>query len=1367
MMVNSNQLVLNPNYNPLDPNSQEYLENPDIEPLLFKVTTTSSVTFACEPGTVALGFHFIYSLEAGIYGTFDLLSLAELDPAGPHYGTYRNDIIICTIEMNGYSIANINTIMADKTEQLFRDLKQIYVGVGSNLEPTTWYESASKPLRRAISPIYPSTKINWMDIGKWKPTLFGYYDLNTPYRHEDTPGNYKTFSIVVYSKPSRFSSDDAGLTRITQAGVIMDFANLSYTAGRLEIRQGEFISCSYYLVGHRKIYESAESQFADELEIYAGPSDYDGIRGMVNLDYYPVAIIAWTGSSLSSMVFPVLETNLPSDISDMSFYKVDIDSVVEEPFVGNVQQGAVGDIPAEMSVGTRDSANKSVIRLSKEHLVYIQSKMYATQYSQISIKPVNTGSGVEYQALYGRYMSISSDYDVQYIEDELVTYADIHEEALGRYLGTFDTVSALLNSHATAKNGQWAMIKAIETGVLMQPSARSGLAIWCANYLSPKTGEIFIGWVYFVDYHVIDFKPIVFDDYTIHDIPEHLHEGRVFALAGADYQLSDHYDQFGFTQLTNTTITSNSEQVPALEYTSQAFLYYMTNMTHCFFFHYPELRHSGEYVMIQSNLAQPNELQRRDLVLTDGGDVLVSANSDLVRACYVGDANNDVASVTDFYRFNYDINHQRDRSVTGAYIDIPDLTSVDTMAFCTLTGPEYDHFEPLQDFYFANIYITQPADPGTPPYPTNYQLTRAFARDKVDLRVTTYPLNATSRWVKAYGPYASDPAGGAVVVTADGGLLCLRYGRVDNIPIQLSGDVDGTLVKYINVDIKEHVVFIAIDESEDAALAGEGIEIFNLVNVGDQVRLHSTAYPIGRCNPAVTWATSDTTILTIESDTADPDHATALITLHAPGTCQITATSQEDTQIVGHCTIGVRAIVNQIVLITTELNIDIGDRAQIQYTVNPASAFIWDVSYTVNPEGVGFCSVDRAGVVTALSVGTAIITLVSLDATPQPVTAQVIVHANIGVRSIELKPETLQTIPINHAAAQMEAITYPANATNRRISWSIEPASPVLATITVTEDRIDHYSKAEITTGSVVGSFEIVAKSVSNPNVSMRRYIRLTRGDVKSNLFGLFGIDVTRSDYMEQFFLKVEQQIDSSLGFFHIGDYFYFKELVLVGTTVQNLQLSNGTTLLQCEVVDVNSYYDFLGNVYPQVTFQFTNIVTNYTFNTYNTNSVGYSGSGLRQYMNGSFMAALEHEGVDRMKLFNISRRVSNAGGAEATQASQILDRLWIPTEYEVMGENKFSNTTWENATNQVKFTAYNAIQSMRTPRVKYAWDGQPGMSGVYTAIPAPWWLASPSSLDPNNYCYVQGLTNDPSTDISSASLQMGVSPCFCITGSR
>ena len=185
-------------------------------------------------------------------------------------------------------------------------------------------------------------------------------------------------------------------------------------------------------------------------------------------------------------------------------------------------------------------------------------------------------------------------------------------------------------------------------------------------------------------------------------------------------------------------------------------------------------------------------------------------------------------------------------------------------------------------------------------------------------------------------------------------------------------------------------------------------------------------------------------------------------------------------------------------------------------------------------------------------------------------------------------------------------------------------------------------------------------------------------------------------------------------------------------------------------IVSINGLKGKNGNNFDHVVFHtINNLGTDYWMERDDTNRNGYLGSRMRQYLLNNMMTALKNHGVpfEQSWIGAPVRRVSKGGDAENPGFDEITDKLFLPTEYEMHGAHKRSNSKAEASANQGRFEYYNSD----TRRKKHDKDG----NACY------YWCASPYSGTIDFFCLVSNAGSHYGSAASDN--ECGVAPAFCV----
>jgi uncharacterized repeat protein (TIGR02543 family) len=255
------------------------------------------------------------------------------------------------------------------------------------------------------------------------------------------------------------------------------------------------------------------------------------------------------------------------------------------------------------------------------------------------------------------------------------------------------------------------------------------------------------------------------------------------------------------------------------------------------------------------------------------------------------------------------------------------------------------------------------------------------------------------------------------------------------------------------------------------------------LTLGSMETLTPTVLPAAATNQNVTWSSSNISV-------ADVTNAGLVIAL-AEGTAIITVKTVDGNK-TATCTVTVSTAT--VAVISVELNkttaaLTAGATEQLTATVNPNNATNQNVMWESDNNSVA--TVNSAGLVTAVSVGTAIITVKTADGN-KTATCTVTVSAtgtNVAVTSVSLNKTTISLDEGD--TERLTATVNPNNATNKNVTW--ESSNTAVATVnssgrvsaiaegtaTITVKTVDGNKTATCTVTVVAGSSSVAVTSVS------------------------------------------------------------------------------------------------------------------------------------------------------------------------------------------------------------------------------------------------------------------------------------------------
>ena len=324
------------------------------------------------------------------------------------------------------------------------------------------------------------------------------------------------------------------------------------------------------------------------------------------------------------------------------------------------------------------------------------------------------------------------------------------------------------------------------------------------------------------------------------------------------------------------------------------------------------------------------------------------------------------------------------------------------------------------------------------------------------LTATIYPADATNQSVT----WASDDT--AIVTVNDNGQIT-AIAEGDAIITVTSEDgghsASATVTVYVpvtGVSVSPYDVIFAVDTTE---------------------QLTETVYPADATNQAVTWASDDPAIVTVD----DYGQITAI----AEGVATITVTTKYGG-FTAYATVTVYVPVVGVSVSPDEVLFAIGETEQLTATIYPANATNQSVTWETSDPAI--VTVDDYGQITAIAEGEAIITVTTEYG---GFTAHAAVTVYVPIAGISIVPEAI-TLTIENTVpetAQLEVVFDPERARPQIIDWESDDTAVVtvdddgqitavsVGTATITATTADGLHTATATVNVVARTSEIILKS--------------------------------------------------------------------------------------------------------------------------------------------------------------------------------------------------------------------------------------------------------------------------------------------------
>lgn len=195
------------------------------------------------------------------------------------------------------------------------------------------------------------------------------------------------------------------------------------------------------------------------------------------------------------------------------------------------------------------------------------------------------------------------------------------------------------------------------------------------------------------------------------------------------------------------------------------------------------------------------------------------------------------------------------------------------------------------------------------------------------------------------------------------------------------------------------------------------------LKVGATYTLKATVSPSNATSKALVWTSSNPKVATVSSK--------GKVTAKAKGTAKITCTTKSGEK-VDTCKVTVSAKkITKLKLDKTSVKISCNSSVKLKATVSPKGADKTKLKWTSSNKKVA--TVDKNGKVTAVGVGTAVITCKSTDGSSKKATCKIeVFKTNV----IGIKLDTTKLLMDVGTTYQVKGIVLPTTASDKRVMWT-------------------------------------------------------------------------------------------------------------------------------------------------------------------------------------------------------------------------------------------------------------------------------------------------------------------------------------------
>ncbi len=249
------------------------------------------------------------------------------------------------------------------------------------------------------------------------------------------------------------------------------------------------------------------------------------------------------------------------------------------------------------------------------------------------------------------------------------------------------------------------------------------------------------------------------------------------------------------------------------------------------------------------------------------------------------------------------------------------------------------------------------------------------------------------------------------------------------------------------------------------------------INVDEAIVLVAQVIPANAGNPEILWASSDPTIATVDEQ--------GNVIGVSPGITTISATSDEGGFVATTMVTVLPTLVVGISLDPSTVDIPIDETTQLISQIVPSNATNTAVTWSSSDPSI--VAVDDEGNIVGLTIGTAIVSVTSVDGNFVATTTVNVLPINVSGITFDISETTIEVNQEQQIFAQIE----PSNASDQSLVWSSDDPNVVtvdsegnllgiaigVTTITVTSN--DGGFSAQITVTVVEEFIEVVGFSIS------------------------------------------------------------------------------------------------------------------------------------------------------------------------------------------------------------------------------------------------------------------------------------------------
>ena len=302
-----------------------------------------------------------------------------------------------------------------------------------------------------------------------------------------------------------------------------------------------------------------------------------------------------------------------------------------------------------------------------------------------------------------------------------------------------------------------------------------------------------------------------------------------------------------------------------------------------------------------------------------------------------------------------------------------------------------------------------------------------LAGETANIMATVLPVNATNQSLI----WSSSDSSVALVAADGAGSAVVTAGYVDGTATIMVTTVDGSFTASCVVTVTIPVTGVTLNKKLT-------------INVGESASLTATVLPVDASNKAVTWSSSDPSVVkVVAGDVAGSAVVTAVSDIAGKATITVTT---EDGNFTASCVVTVTIPVSGVTLSPPSLSLVAGETGNISAALLPVDATNKIVTWSSDNPAVARVTVAHVSdvcIVRAINAGTATITVTTEEGSYTATCLVTVTGEAIPVYSVSVSPSSLFLKA--GESRNIIATILPADATDKAVTWSSD--NPDVATV--------------------------------------------------------------------------------------------------------------------------------------------------------------------------------------------------------------------------------------------------------------------------------------------------------------------------------